>query len=622
MSEAPLDEMRRPPAQNCKGADVKKRRLEMADKTGRRLSRREFNVLSAAALASPLLACGSNETAAPAATGRPQVIRRRQSGAQPFNIVFLFGDQERYIPKWPANFSLPGHERLQKDGVTFENHYTSAIMCTPSRSVLMTGLQTADNRMFDNTDMPWVQSLSPTVPTVGHMLRKAGYYSAYKGKWHLNKEFDVSEPERLFTKEMNEYGFSDFAGPGDIIGHTLGGYEFDHLIAGSAVTWLRRVGRPLSDAGKPWSLFVSLVNPHDIMYFNTDAPGQPVQDSGKLLKRAAGAPDHDSYKATWDMPVAATLREPMDAPGRPKAHGEFLKVWDHVLGHIPLEEERWRRFDDFYLNSLRTMDKQIATILSELDALHLADRTIIVFTSDHGEAAGGHGLHGKGPFAYEEGIHIPLLVTHPDVDGGVSCKALSSHIDMAPTLLAMAGVSDDRRGELAGRELPGRSLMPALGKPATADVHAVRDAILFTYSGLVTNDAELIAVAGEAIASGKSPRDAMQKSGFNPDLKKRGSVRTVFDGRYKFSRYFSPIDRNKPADLDALFRVNDVELFDLQTDPAETVNLAADRQKNAELIAAMSAKLEKQIKAEIGADDGREMPDVGKITWTIDRADL
>ena len=114
----------------------------------------------------------------------------------------------------------------------------------------------------------------------------------------------------------------------------------------------------------------------------------------------------------------------------------------------------------------------------------------------------------------------------------------------------------------------------------------------------------------------------MQKSGFKPDLKKRGSVRTVFDGRYKFSRYFSPIERNRPADLDALYRVNDVELFDLQSDPAETVNLAADRQKNAELIAAMSAQLEKQIKAEIGNDDGREMPDIGKITWTIDRADL
>jgi arylsulfatase len=595
------------------------------------VSRRDFGMISAAGLALSLTGCGSNSgpansansASSPAQATGPQVIRRRNGAAgEKLNIIFLFGDQERYFPKWPTGLSLPGHERLQREGVTFQNHYTSAIMCTPSRSVLATGLQTADNRMFDNTDMPWVQSLSPKIPTIGHMLRKAGYYTAYKGKWHLNKEFDTREPDRLFTKEMDEYGFSDYVGVGDLIGHTLGGFEFDQVIGASAVAWLRRVGQPLSTDRKPWSLFVSLVNPHDIMYFNTDVPGKMVQDTGKLLKRAAPAPNHELYKSTWDLPVAATLQEAMDKPGRPRAHGEFLKVWDHVLGHIPLEQERWRRFNDFYINSLRTMDIQIATILSELDALGLADRTIVVFTSDHGEAAGAHGLHGKGPFAYEEGIHIPLMISHPDVAGGQTCQALSSHIDMVPTVLAMAGVTDSQKGEFAGRELPGKNLMPVLGNAASADVHAAREGILFTYSGLVANDADLIAVAGQAIADGKNPRESMKASGFQPDMKKRGSLRTVFDGRYKFSRYFAPVERNRPANLEELYKTNEVELFDLDTDRAETVNLAADRDKNADLVATMSNKLEALIKAEIGEDDGREMPELGKVSWTIERADL
>src|SRR5215471_1711679 len=192
--------------------------------------------------------------------------------SQPFNILFVFTDQERYRTAWPKGVSLPAHERLQRDGITFHNHYCPAVMCTSSRAVLFTGLQTADNRMFENADVPWITKLSPNVPTIGHMLRKAGYYTAYKGKWHLNKDFDTQEPEKLFTKEMEVYGFADYVGPGDLIGHTLGGYQFDHLIAGSAITWLRRVGRPLSKEGKAWSLFVSLVNPHDIMYFNTDLP--------------------------------------------------------------------------------------------------------------------------------------------------------------------------------------------------------------------------------------------------------------------------------------------------------------------------------------------------------------
>src|SRR5262249_55439696 len=158
-----------------------------------------------------------------------------------------------------------------------ENHYCPATMCTSSRSILMTGLQTRDNGMYENVDVPWMGSMSPDIPTIGHMLRKAGYYTAYTGKWHLSREFDVSEPDGPLTKEMEQYGFSDLFSPGDIIGHTLGGYSFDHLIAGSAITWLRRKGRPLADQGKPWSLFVSLVNPHDIMYFNTDRPDQNIQ---------------------------------------------------------------------------------------------------------------------------------------------------------------------------------------------------------------------------------------------------------------------------------------------------------------------------------------------------------
>jgi arylsulfatase len=587
------------------------------------MSRREFGVHSAAALATPFIGFGANESPAISATADPQVTRRPSGESkQGLNVVFLFGDQERYFTKWPKGLSLPAHERLQRSGVTFENHYTSAIMCTPSRSVLLTGLQTPDNRMFDNTDMPWVKPLSHDVPTIGHMLRKAGHYTAYKGKWHLNKAFDTQEPDKVFTKEMEAYGFADYVGPGDLIGHTLGGYQFDHLIAGSAITWLRRVGQPLSKEGKPWSLFVSLVNPHDIMYFNTDAPSQKVQDTGKLLKHAAPAPDHEFYRATWDQPLAVTLRESMNAPGRPKAHGEFLKVWDHVLGHIPLEEERWRRFNDFYINSIRTMDLQVGNILRELDALGLAERTIVVFTSDHGELAGAHGLHGKGPFAYEEGIHIPLVIRHPDVKGGQSCRALSSHIDIVPTLLSTVGVSDSLKGEFAGRDLPGKDLMSVLGNPASADLHAAREGILFTYSGLQTNDAGLIAAAGEAIAAGKDPRAAMKASGFKPDLKKRGSVRTVFDGRHKFSRYFAPVNRNKPSDLAELYKANDVELFDLQTDPSETANLAVDQAKNRELIAKMNGKLESLIKAEIGEDDGREMPELAKVTWTIDRADL
>jgi arylsulfatase len=161
-----------------------------------------------------------------------------------------------------------------------------------------------------------------------------------------------------------------------------------------------------------------------------------------------------------------------------------------------------------------------------------------------------------------------------------------------------------------------------LTNPGAADLHAAREAILFTYSGLGANDSTLWQVVSETRAAGKKPALALLKKGFKPDMKKRGSLRSTFDGRYKFTRYFAPGERNRPANLVELYKHNDVELFDLKNDPDEMNNLAVDKTTNGELIATMSEKLERMIKTEIGVDDGREMPNIPLINWTIDRVDL
>lgn len=585
--------------------------------TTTRATRRAFLKASAAAATSSLLTAGHVDIAQ-AQSGGPAIARPRG----PHNILFVFTDQERFHSRWPEGLSLPGHERMERTGVAFTNHQCPATMCTSSRSVMVTGLQTANNGMYENLDVPWMRDLPTSNPTIGHMLRKAGYYTAYKGKWHLSREFDTTSIDKFMTPEMERYGFSDNFSPGDLIGHTLGGYSFDHITAGSAINWLRTKGRPLSDQGKPWCMYVSFVNPHDVMYFNTDAPGEHIQDTGKLRLQAARAPEHALYGSTWDVPLPDNLRQPFDAPGRPRAHGEFDRVWDYILGHVPPDDVRWKRFNDYYINCIRNVDRSVEALLAELQALQLDQSTIMIYTSDHGEMAGAHGLRGKGPFAYQQTNHLPLYVVHPDVNGGQQCQSLSSHIDFVPTMLSMAGVTPDRAADLAGRPLPGKDLSRLLAGPGQQAIDAARPATLFTYSGLASNDSAVFDFAAKAVMAGKDPKEEAKRQGFKPDLKKRGHVRSAFDGRYRFTRYFAPVDHNSPTTIDELFKWNDVELYDLASDPGEMTNLAQDRGANAQLITTMNGKLEAVIKSEIGKDDGHELPDIAGITWGLDKVDL
>lgn len=588
------------------------------------LSRRDFIKLSSGLAATAAIGLPINSLAKGAGEEGSKPVKRKAKGEKRTtrpNILFVFTDQERYFPSFPRGMNMPGHEWLASRGTTFTAHTISSCMCTSSRSVMMTGLQTIDNGMFENVDTPYVPNLSTKIPTIGHMLRKAGYYTAYKGKWHLNRDFEDPKPTTNLNKEMEEYGFADFHSPGDQVAHALGGFNVDHIIAGNAVSWLRTKGNQLSSQEKPWGLFVSLVNPHDIMYFNADAPNENVQDTGKLLMTPVRAPDHAAYKKDWNYPIPASLTQSVEEKGRPQAHAEFYKSWGHVLGQIPPKKENWNRFNNFYLNSMRMVDQQLASIFNELDALGMADNTVVVFTADHGEMAGAHGLRGKGPFAYKESLHVPFYVVHPDVDGGKKCAAITSHIDIVPSLLSMAGVSSTDATSYAGRALPGKDFSKVLGEKSP-NVHAVRDKALFVYSGIATNDSDLIGLIAEAKAKGEDPKTAVQKLGYKPNMKKRGTMRTVFDGRYKFSRYFSPIERNSPRNIEELYANNDVELFDLQKDPHEMVNLAALESTPKTLIDEMRAKLEAAIQDEMGKDDGREMPPVKGIKWALDRIDL
>jgi arylsulfatase A-like enzyme len=591
--------------------------MEKDDQSVPNETRREFmKTAGAGALATAL---GGNLLGNPAIAAAPSTgTGHGKASGGPYNILFILTDQERYYRphELPGSYRLPAHERLAKRGVVFENHRINSCVCTPSRSVLYTGRHIQQTRMFDNTNFPWIQSMSTDIKTLGHLLREAGYYTAYKGKWHLTKEFEtvntLNAPEKIFQKEMEAYGFSDYLGIGDIIGHTRGGYLHDGMIAASAANWLRGRAAELAQQNKPWFLAVNLINPHDVMFYDTDKPGHPVQGSSHLA-HISGDPAHALYAKQWSFELPASFSQPIDAPGRPAAHADSAIVDSVMTGPIPANEPwRWRKRYNYYLNCLHDVDRNIATVLDELEDRGLASNTIVILTSDHGELNGAHQMTGKGATSYREQNNVPLIVAHPAYPGGKRCQAVTSHLDIAPTLISLTNASPEKKAAIT-KELPGKDFSSVLAAPEKAGHDAVRDGQLFCFNMFLSLDGNFALKARDLLKQGGPAK--VKASGLRPDLTKRGAIRSVFDGRYQFSRYFSPKQHNRPASIEELFKLNDVELFDHEADPNEVRNLALDPKKHADLLAAMNAKLNKLIDAEVGEDVGQMLPGGVDAGW-------
>ena len=202
---------------------------------------------------------------------------------------------------------------------------------------------------------------------------------------------------------------------------------------------------------------------------------------------------------------------------------------------------------------------------------------------------GEHGLKGKGGNMYENNIHVPLIVYHPELAGGRHCKNITSHLDLAPTFVDFATNGNTAKFTEITNGLHGHSLVPAVKNPSV-DVRNGEGA-LFCYDMLSMIDSEFII-------------DRTLTPAYRLDITKRGFVRGIVTDDYKFARYFAPIGFNTPTDIDALYEKNDVEMFAYGS--AETDNLAWPKGSYQSDVEKMNQKLNTLIEHEIGVDDGRE----------------
>jgi arylsulfatase A-like enzyme len=407
-----------------------------------------------------------------------------------------------------------------------------------------------------------------------------------------------------YREVIESYGFDDYMGLGDLIDGPAGGYVFDNFATISAITWLKTKARELKAQGKPWFMAVNFVNPHDVMYVNSDARGEAVQGKAAAYP-IVFPPDNEIYRAEWDAPLPATRHQPLQAPGRPKAHWEYQATQDILLGRWPDEDRRWTVLQNYYFNCIRDCDTHLVSVLEELKASGLDKSTIVIFTADHGELGGAHQMRGKGANAYWEQNHVPLMILHPAYPGGAVTKAVSSQIDLAPTVLALTGKPSADVAS-AGAGIKGRDLSKILSGPRQATANTVRPAALFNYNMFSYLDASWFAPVIQLVES-KEPmaQKAPKLVQMQPDFKNRGAIRSIFDGRYRFSRYFSPHEFNRPTTYEELIAKNELESYDLQEDPQETHNLAVEGKARAELFMGLNEKLNARIDEEVGVDDGK-----------------
>jgi arylsulfatase A-like enzyme len=297
--------------------------------------------------------------------------------AAPPNVLFIMTDQQMAdamsFRQGDRYLRTPALDRLAARGTYFSRAYAPNPLCMPARNSIFTGRFPHETKISDNADMRSGRTLDPTeFPTLGTTFERAGYRTAYFGKWHLS--YDVKKPET--------HGFQE-----------LDPQQKDTVSADRAVAFLR------TPQPKPFLLVVSFLNPHNIAEYTR---GQPLSNGpiGEPPALAAQPPPPTNLGHPVGEPDTMTLiRQGYHANRRLFPVGNFSpSIWQAM---------RWG-----YYRLVEKVDAEIGRVLTALHESGLEENTLIVFVSDHGECVGAHGLAQKTVF-YEESVRVPLIISAP-----------------------------------------------------------------------------------------------------------------------------------------------------------------------------------------------------------------
>ncbi len=422
------------------------------------------------------------------------------------NILLITSDQHRHdclgssdAPTRIHNINTPNLDRLRTAGMAFTRAFTPIAVCGPARQTRMSGVMPeVHGGLWNFGNGNPIPGLNPRTPTWSRLLEDAGYLNVHLGRWHVNKAYDATH-----------FGYArDFPAPGYDPDHVedlhpfphprvgrVGRYQnlpleqsCTHRLADAAIRELSAV----ADCGRPWHVCVDFKDPHLACL--------PCEPFASMYPPAE--------IAEW-----GNFRESFE--NKPFIQHQQLRNWD--IEHWTWKE--WAVYLSGYFGMISQLDDAVGRILDFLEREKLTRNTIIIYTSDHGDAAGSHRMMDKHYVMYEEIVRVPFLVRWDEtVQPESSCGDFISHyLDLGPTLLRAAGLP-------VPGHFQGMSFLPQLaGRPSPAP----RDWIFSTYHG--------------------------QQFGLY-------TQRMIRDPRYKFVWNATDVD----------------ELYDLTADPWELENLAVN----------------------------------------------
>jgi arylsulfatase A-like enzyme len=356
------------------------------------------------------------------------------------NILFIMTDQQRAdMMSCTGNpwLKTPAMDRLATSGTRFEQAYASNPVCVPSRFSLQTGLMPSAIGMGRNEDSPQATVTDAMVQqALGNLFQRAGYETVYGGKVHL--------PNRM--NNLKNIGYRNLTG------------NSRQELANACARFLK------GEHTKPFLLFASFINPHDICYMGINAYqrslGQGVTNNvdsktcEAVLDRARQSGDLAAFVRDRCPPLPANHGIPDREPECITRNYTELRPFRAYL-RTKWSDDQWRLHRWTYCRLTEMVDAEIGIVLDALRDAGLEDNTLIVFTSDHGDMDSAHKLEHKS-ILYQEAVNIPFIMSFPGrIPRGAVDRThfVSNGLDLLPTLCDYAGIEVP-----SGR--PGRSLRP------------------------------------------------------------------------------------------------------------------------------------------------------------------